>query len=161
LFSDRGIYRPGETTHLGLIARTTDWKSSLAGLPLEVVVTDSRAAVVSRQPIKLSATAFEEIEFTSQLASPTGMYQAPAFLVKNEKTREILGSTSFKVQEFEPDRMKVRLELSEKGTDGWLKPEDVKVRAMVAHLFGEAATGRRVEAEMSLTAVLPMFARFP
>jgi uncharacterized protein YfaS (alpha-2-macroglobulin family) len=31
----------------------------------------------------------------------------------------------------------------------------------VAHLFGDPASGRRVEAEMSLTAVLPVFARYP
>jgi uncharacterized protein YfaS (alpha-2-macroglobulin family) len=161
LYSDRGIYRPGETTHLGLIARTADWKSSLAGLPVEVEVTDSRGTVVSRNPLKLSATAFEEIAFTSQPAAPTGTYAATAFLVKNDKSREILGSTSFKVQEFEPDRMKVRLELSEQPVQGWLKPDDVKPRAVVAHLFGEPASGRRVEAEMSLTAVLPMFARYP
>ncbi|MBZ5727694.1 MAG: alpha-2-macroglobulin [Acidobacteriia bacterium] len=161
LFSDRGIYRPGETAHLGLIVRTADWKSSLAGLPLEVEITDSRGAVVSRHALQLSATAFEEIAFTSQPAAPTGTYQATAFLVKNEKTREILGSTSFKVQEFEPDRMKIRLELSDQPVEGWLKPDDVKPRAIVAHLFGEPAAGRRVEAEMSLTAVLPVFARYP
>jgi len=161
LFSDRGIYRPGETTHLGLIARTADWKSSLAGLPIEVEITDSRGAVVSRDALKLSATAFEEIAFTSQLAAPVGTYEATAFLVKSEKTREILGSTSFKVQEFEPDRMKIRLDLSDRAVEGWLTPDEVKPRAVVAHLFGEPATGRRVEAEMSLTAALPVFARYP
>jgi hypothetical protein len=121
LFSDRGIYRPGETTHLGLIARTADWKSSLAGLPVDVEITDSRGAVVSRNSLKLSPAAFEEISFTSQPAAPTGTYAATAFLVKSEKNREILGSTSFKVQEFEPDRMKVRLELGDKPVEGWLK----------------------------------------
>ena len=160
LFSDRGIYRPGETTHLGLIARTADWKSPLTGLPIEVEITDSRGAVVSRNALKLSPTAFEDVAFTTQPAAPTGTYEATAFLVKNEKTREILGSTSFKVQEFEPDRMKVRLDLSEQPVEGWLKPDDVKPRATVAHLFGEPAGGRRVEAEMSLTAVLPVFSRY-
>src|SRR5579872_1517590 len=161
LFTDRGIYRPGETAHLGLIARTADWKSSLAGLPIEVDITDSRGAVVSHNPLKLSATAFEELAFTSELAAPTGTYEATAYLVKNEKDREILGSTSFKVQEFEPDRMKIRLDLSDKPIEGWLRPEDVKPRATVAHLFGEPAVGRRVDAEMALTAVLPKFARYP
>ncbi len=126
LFSDRGIYRPGETTHLGLIARTADWKSSLTGLPIELEITDSRGVVVSRNALKLSAAAFEEIAFTSQPAAPTGTYEATAFLVKNEKTREILGSTSFKVQEFEPDRMKIRLELSAQPVEGWLRPDDVQ-----------------------------------
>ena len=85
LFSDRGIYRPGETTHLGLITRTADWKSELSGLPLEVEITDSRGAVVSRDPLKLSATGFDEIGFTSQPAAPTGTYEATAYLVKDEK----------------------------------------------------------------------------
>jgi hypothetical protein len=61
LFTDRGIYRPGETTHLALITRTADWKASLAGLPLEVEISDSRGNVVSRNPIKLSASAFDEV----------------------------------------------------------------------------------------------------
>ena len=73
----------------------------------------------------------------------------------------MLGSTSFKVQEFEPDRMKVRLDLSDKTVEGWLRPADVKARVTVAHLFGEPAGNRRVEGEMSLTAVLPHFARYP
>jgi alpha-2-macroglobulin len=154
LFSDRGIYRPGETTHLGMIARTADWKASLAGLPVEVDITDSRGTVVSRNSLALSASAFEELAFTTQPAAPTGIYEATAFLVKNDKSRDILGSTSFKVQEFEPDRMKVRLDLSDRPIEGWLKPDDVKPRATVAHLFGEAATGRRVEAEMNLTAAI-------
>ena len=160
LFSDRGIYRPGETTHLGLIARTADWKASLTGLPVEVEIADSRGAVVSRNPLKLSASAFEEVAFSTQPAAPTGTYEATAYLVKDEKTRQVLGSTSFKVQEFEPDRMKIQLELADKPMEGWLKPDEVKPRAVVAHLFGEAASGRRVEAEMSLTAVLPAFAKY-
>src|SRR5262249_22571902 len=66
-----------------------------------------------------------------------------------------------KVQEFEPDRLKVRLDLTETAIEGWLKPEDVKPRVTVAHLFGEAATNRRVESELSLTPALPRFSRYP
>src|SRR5262245_29996802 len=161
LFSDRGIYRPGDTTHLGLITRTADWKSSLTGLPLEVEISDSRGAIVGRNSLKLSATAFDEISYTSQPASPTGTYQAVAYLVKDEKRRDVIGSTSFKVQEFEPDRMKVRLDMTDKTVEGWLTPDDVKARVAVAHLFGEPASNRRVEGEMSLTPVLPRFARYP
>ena len=104
LFSDRGIYRPGETTHLGLITRTADWKSSLAGLPLIVEITDPRGITVSRTDMKLSAASFDEVTYTSLSASPTGTYQAVAYLVKADSRRETLGSTAFKVQEFEPDR---------------------------------------------------------
>ena len=161
LFTDRGIYRPGETTHLGVITRTADWKSSLTGLPLEVEVSDASGSIVSKNSLKLSATAFDEISYTSQPAAPTGTYQATAYLIKDDKRREVLGSTSFKVQEFEPDRMKVRLDLSDKSVEGWLTPDDVKARVTAAHLFGEPASNRHIEGEMSLTPALPRFARYP
>ncbi len=95
-----------------MITRTADWKASLAGLPLDVEITDPRGLIVSRTQLKLSAASFDEVTYTSQPASPTGTYQAVAYLAKDERRRETLGSTSFKVQEFEPDRMKVQLELS-------------------------------------------------
>src|SRR5208282_3219435 len=66
LFTDRGIYRPGETTHLGMIARTADWKSSLTGLSVDVEISDPRGNVVRRDKIKLTETAFDEITFTTQ-----------------------------------------------------------------------------------------------
>ena len=161
LFTDRGIYRPGETTHLGLITRTADWSGTLAGLPIDVEITDSRGALVNRTSIRLSVSAFEEIAYTTQPSSPTGTYQATAFLVKDPRRRELLGSTSFKVQEFEPDRMKVQLTLTDQPANAWLNTADVLPRIVVNHLFGEAASGRRVDGEISLTPVLPQFSRYP
>jgi len=161
LFTDRGIYRPGETTHIGMITRTADWKSSLTGLSVEVEIGDPRGNVVRRDRIKLSETAFDEIAFTTQPASPTGTYQAVAWLPKDDKPRQMLGSVSFNVQEFEPDRMKVRLELSAKAFPGWLTPADVKARVSVMHLFGEPAGNRRVEGELNLSPVLPRFDAYP
>lgn len=161
LFSDRGIYRPGDTTHLGMVVRTADWNGALAGLPVVVEVSDPRGLTVSRTDLKLSATAFEEVTFTSQPASPTGTYQATAFLVRDENRREALGTTSFTVQEFEPDRMKVRIDLATSPTDGWLRPQDVSARLHADHLFGEPAGNRRVEGEISLSAAIPRFSRYP
>ena len=161
LFTDRGIYRPGESTHLGMITRTADWKSSLTGLSVDVEISDPRGNVVRREKVKLSETAFDEITFTTQPVSPTGTYQAVAWLAKDEKHREMLGSVSFNVQEFEPDRMKVRLDLSDKAIPGWLTPADVKARVAVMHLFGEPAGNRRVEGELNLSPTLPHFDAFP
>ncbi len=160
LFTDRGIYRPGETAHLGMITRTADWKTSATGLPVVVEISDARGTVVSRDTVKVSDAGFDEITFATQPEAPTGTYQAVAWLLKDEKQREMLGSTSFRVQEFEPDRMKVRLDLSDTTIPGWLTPSDVKARVTAALLFGEPAANRRVEGELSLTPVLPRFARY-
>ena len=160
LFSDRGIYRPGETAHLGVITRTADWKASLAGLPLNVEISDPRGMVVSRRELKLTAASFDDVTYTSQPGAPTGTYQAVAYLVKDDRRRDTIGSTSFKLQEFEPDRMKVQLDLSTRPVEGWLKPDDVKATITAAQLFGEPAANRRVEGELSLTSALPQFARY-
>ena len=160
IFSDRGIYRPGETTHLGVITRTADWKASLAGLPLFVEISDPRGMIVNRSEMRLSPASFDEVTYTSQPTSPTGTYQALAYLVREYGRRETLGSTSFRVQEFEPDRLKVRLDLSDTEIDSWLRPDDVKARVNVVHLFGEPASGRRVEGDMTLTPTLPFFAGY-
>ena len=42
LFTDRGLYRPGETAHIGYILRANDWQLSLAGMPIEIEITDPR-----------------------------------------------------------------------------------------------------------------------
>jgi uncharacterized protein YfaS (alpha-2-macroglobulin family) len=160
LFSDRGIYRPGETTHLGLITRTADWRASLAGLPIDVEITDARGLRVSRQPLTLSAGSFDEVSYTAPASAPTGTYEAVAYLTKDERRREPIGGTTFKIQEFEPDRMKVQLALAEAPVAGWLRPDDVKAQVTVAHLFGEPAGNRRVESEMSLTPALPRFTKY-
>lgn len=161
LFSDRGIYRPGETVHLGVITRTADWRSSLAGMPLDVEVTDSRGTIVSRTPLTVSATSFDEVTFTGNDTAPTGTYEATAYLNRENKRRDVLGSTTFKVQAFEPDRMKVQLDVSTQPREGWLRPADAVARVTVAHLFGDPAGNRRVEGELSLTPVLPRFAKYP
>ena len=160
LFSDRGIYRPGETTHLGVMTRTADWQSSLTGVPIEVEISDPRGLVVHKTQLKLSTASFDEITFTTQPGTLTGIYSAVAYLPKDNNRRETLGSTSFKVQEFEPDRMKVQLALSDGGANAWLHPDQVKARLNAAQLFGAPAANRRVEGEMSLTSVLPGFAQY-
>jgi len=73
----------------------------------------------------------------------------------------MLGTVSFSVQEFEPDRMKVQLDLSAKAFPGWLTPADVNARVSVMHLFGEPAGNRRVEGELNLSPVLPRFEAWP
>lgn len=160
LFSDRGIYRPGETAHLGMITRSADWQPLPGGLPLLVEITDPRGQTVQSSKVALSAGAFDELTYNAPVAAPTGTYQAVAYVVKDERRRDPIGTTTFRIQEFEPDRLKVQLDLTPAPVAGWLRPDDVHARITVAHLFGEAASGRRVEAEMTLTPVLPRFTKY-
>lgn len=160
VFSDRGLYRPGEQIHLGNILRTQDWKAALEGVPLELEITDPRGMAVYHQIFNAKATGFNELNYQTQLAAPTGSYTASVYLVKNNSRDRVLGSVNVKVQEFEADRMKVDASLSAQPVMGWLAPEEVAASVKAMNLFGTPATNRRVTAEMTLSPMVPSFAGY-
>jgi uncharacterized protein YfaS (alpha-2-macroglobulin family) len=161
LFSDRGIYRPGEDVHIGSIVRTQDWKAALEGIPVEAEVTDPRGLAILRKPLQLSRSGFQEINWSTQTSAPTGTYSVALYLMKNGRRDIQLGSTSVRVQEFEPDRLKVRATLSDAEVVGWIAPENVKATVNAMNLFGTPAINRRVTGELTLTPAVPEFAQYP
>ena len=157
LFSDRGIYRPGETMKIGMIVKTADWGNQAAGLPLEAEVLDARGLVVKRERIKLPAGGFTELSHATQETSPTGNWSANLYIVKDGKPGSLIGSTVVRVQEFQPDRMKVQARLSQDAGDGWVSPKDLKGIVNAQNLFGTTAENRRVEASITLSPTFPSF----
>jgi alpha-2-macroglobulin len=161
LFSDRGIYRPGDTIHIGMITKTADWAKDLAGIPLESEVLDARGLTVARERFKLPAGGFAELTYTTADTAPTGTYTANLYIVKDDRPGAQIGTTTVRVQEFEPDRMKVSARLSSESPDGWVSPKDLKAVVNVQNLFGTPAEHRRVEATMTLTPAFPAFRSLP
>ncbi|MDR2219096.1 MAG: alpha-2-macroglobulin [Methylobacillus sp.] len=159
-FTDRGIYRPGETTHVGIITRTANWAGSLAGIPLEVEITDPRGLPVKKERLQLAADGFDGLDFTTHETSATGDYHVGIYLMRNNQRDTEIGSASFKVRDFEPDRLKVNVTLADHAVEGWIKPEEAVARVKVMHLFGSPANDRRVEGEMTLSPALPAFAKY-
>lgn len=159
-FTDRGIYRPGETAHIGMITRTANWAGTLTGIPLEAEITDPRGLPVLKQRLRLSASGFEGLDYISHETSATGDYHVGIYLVRNDRREEEIGSASFKVRDFEPDRLKVNATLADRAVEGWIKPEEAVARVKAMHLFGSPANGRRVEGEMTLSPALPAFAKY-
>lgn len=160
LFSDRGIYRPGETLRLGMIVKAADWRKPLEGVPLEAEVLDSRGLTVKRERIRLDAGGFAELSHTTLETSPTGNYNVNLYIVKNDVLERQVGTTAVKVQEFMPDRMKVSAQLSAQSADGWVHPKDLKARLNAQNLFGTPAEGRRVAVSMKLSPAWPAFRQF-
>lgn len=161
LFSDRGIYRPGEAVHIGSIVRTQDWKAALAGIPVEAEVTDPRGLTLLRKSLQLTHSGFQEINWSTQVSAPTGTYNIALYLMKNGRRDVQLGSTTVRVQEFEPDRLKVRATLSAGEVAGWIAPEQVKAQVNAMNLFGTPAINRRVTGDMTLAPAIPEFAAYP
>ena len=170
LFSDRGIYRPGDTMNIGIIAKPANWAQKLSDLPVEVEVIDARGLVVRRDKLRLGAGGMAEFLHTTQDGSPTGNYTINLNLARDtgssvpgtpESPPLRLGSVTVKVQEFMPDRMKVGARLSTETVEGWVSPKDLKARVDVQNLFGTPAPSRRVDAALTLSPAYPAFRSHP
>src|SRR5690606_8715391 len=99
LFSDRGLYRPGETAHIGSIVRSGDWQGMLAGLPVELMVRDPRGLPVQTRRFELDANGFSAHDFISSEVAVAGEYTASLSLISDNQRRISLGETRFKVRE--------------------------------------------------------------
>ena len=161
LFTDRGLYRPGETAHIGYILRAADWNTNIDGMPVEIEITDPRGAVALNLRRKCTASGLDGIDFASSETAPAGAYSASIYLVKNNRRAAHVGSVEFTVRDFEPDRIKVDLRLAESPVVGWLTPDMVKPLVKARHLFGADASDRRVTARMQLSPALPAFKQYP
>lgn len=161
LFSDRGLYRPGDTFHVGMIVRAADWTRDLSGVPLEAEILDARGLSVERRKLRLGEVGFEELAFTTQETSPTGTWTVNLSLVKDKDQTQLIGSTTVQVKEFLPDRMKATVHLSQEVVEGWIKPDNLSARVSLQNLFGTPAQNRRVEATLTLSPSLPVFRSWP
>jgi uncharacterized protein YfaS (alpha-2-macroglobulin family) len=157
LFSDRGVYRPGDELHVGLVVRKRDWSSDFAGLPLQAVVVDPRGMEVKKLNLKLGDDGFEEFSYQTQEAAPTGTYVVNLYTVKDNHPDALLGSTKLQVREFLPDRMTIKAHLSQESPQGWVSPNNLKATVNLSNLFGTPAADRQVRARLTLTPGLPAF----
>jgi hypothetical protein len=160
LFSDRGVYRPGESIQIGYIVRRQDWKEAYKGLPLVATFVDPRGLEIKRVPLSLDATGFGELRHQTQETSPTGKYTANLYSARDGNPGGFLGAVSVQVREFLPDTMKIKVSLN-KETRGWVHPEDLKAEVRLTNLYGTPRSESRVKLTLRLRPGLPPLADFP
>lgn len=161
VFSDRGIYRPGDTAHFGMIVKQAFARSQPAGLPLQVTITDARGSIVFDQKYSLNQIGLLTQDFATQVSSPTGQYTLNLYTVKDENEQSLLGSTTFKVEEFQPDRMRIKASLSAQTKKGWISPADLVAEVSLWNLYGTPAEDRRVSGKLVLIPKPVSFDEFP
>ena len=169
LFTERGIYRPGDPIRVCAIVRKRDWSGSLEGIPVELTVTNAKEEAAGVFPAKLTALGFIEFQIPTAETAPTGIWRinlrraGKPLKQKDDEEDETmhLGHTIVRVEDFQPDRMKMLAKLSPESKAGWSKPAAVAANAEVQTLFGIAAAERRVTAVMSINAATPHFDAWP
>src|SRR5881296_2972579 len=160
VFTERGVYRPGDEIHIGLVVKQRNWGGNLKGLPIETEVVDARDLRVQTKKLTLPETGFTELSYQTANESPTGLYTINVYLIKNNKRSSLLGSVTAQVKEFLPDRMKIEARLSKSAPRGWIHPKEMHASVALANLYGTPATDRRVTGKVELTPSAFSFSEF-
>ncbi len=137
LYTDRGVYRPGENAHLVSIVREPEMIVP-ASFPLRVEVWGPQDQMLYEFRKETNEQGGCEFEVHLPSYIRTGRYTAKAFLGKKNE----IGRTSFGVEEFMPDRIKVKMETD---SAAYSIGQRVPVRVEAVNLFGPPAAGRRSE----------------
>jgi len=160
VFTERGVYRPGDEIHIGLVVKQRSWGGNLKGLPIETEIIDARDLRVQTKKLTLPETGFTELRYQTANESPTGLYTINVYLIKNNRRSGLLGSTTAQVKEFLPDRMKIETRLSKAAPRGWIHPREMHASIVLANLYGTPATDRRVTGKLELEPAAFSFLEF-
>ncbi len=128
LFSDRGIYRPGEEIRVGAIVRSQDWQRKFDGIPLRLEITDPRGTLIRRETFAPGPAGFGEIKQPTRANWPTGAYTIALSVVRNESYGDQIGAVTVQVRDFQPDRLRMTAGFSAASADGWVSPDDLTAR---------------------------------
>ena len=155
VFSDRGIYRPGESVELAGIIKGKGF-SELAGIPLELVIRDSQYNEVNVHPFRLPDGGMFEYRFNTETSFSTGDYSASLHLVNRQQSRAYrdrqVGSVNFSVEAFQPDTMAISNEVeSISENKGWLTGLTLANKITLTNLFGSPAQQRDAISSMTLS----------
>lgn len=155
VFSQRGIYLPGETLHFGCIVRRFDWQPMPAGLPLEAVLVSPTGAEVMRRAFTVGEDGLNSFDWACPEDAAVGSYQLDVRL-PGDTTRSgaspVLGSTRVRVEEFQPDTLALAASFTPAAPKGWIRTGQdapaVEAQARLDNLYGEPAANHRVQATL-------------
>lgn len=163
LFSDRGLYRPGENIHLGMIIKGNYAASTVPGLPLELIITDPRGMTVYDKKLISNTTGLLTEDYQPDVTALTGEYSVSLYVTKDNSPDDLLGTTTVQVQDFQPDQLKITTHFlpSPITPQGWVSPQNLKANINLWNLFGTPAAHRRVTGKLYFSPQPLLFDAYP
>ncbi len=142
LYPERGIYRPGETAHLAGVVRGENI-SVPKSFPVILQLKDPENKIIEEQRGRLNEQGAVEFSWAIPDYAKTGTYAAILLIGESEE----IGRTELNVEEFIPDRMKVKLATN---NDAYKAGEQISIEVKAVTLFGPPAASRQVEADVEI-----------
>ncbi|MGM0568877.1 MAG: alpha-2-macroglobulin family protein, partial [Elusimicrobiota bacterium] len=139
IFTDRGVYRPNDRANITLLVRDSERHAPGDKFPLRVEIIDPGNRTVAEEVVHINSTGFAELSRDFGNHPMTGKYTVKAYIGKNN-----IGSGTFQVEEFVPERLDVSIR-PEKSV--FVKNERLAYELNADFLFGAPASGADYEAE--------------
>ena len=143
LYSDRGVYRPGERVNLTVLLRD-DRGDAVEGFPLTLRVLRPNGTVFRSGVVQSSAAGAHVLPFYLTATAPLGTWTVQALA---DPKSDPVGTLRVQVEEFVPERLAVEVEGSSPAIDP-ARPFDLLVRARF--LYGPPAAGLSGAGEVSV-----------
>lgn len=148
IFTQRDIYRAGETAYFGFILKQGNTKNSLENVPLTGTIYASSGQVVSKQKITLTSTGMGEFSCKIPDNAVNGTYN---FHIEKADNSGLLVSKDFYVMDFTPDTIKAQITPSLETNKHWYSKKDLQdavYTVSVQNLFGSPAINNNVQAKL-------------
>jgi len=145
VYTERGVYRSGETVHLTALLRDPQGIAAL-GVPLTFVVERPDGVEFRRTLIADQGLGGHGLTLPLPAAAATGTWHARAF---TDPKRPAVGETSFLVEDYLPDRIEFDLT----SLAGHISPHSpAKVEVSGRFLYGAPAADLDLEGEVTIAA---------
>ncbi len=137
LYTERGVYRPGETAHIAAILRNRDGSGLAESVPVALKVFDPRGKLMRERLLNTNSAGFitDDVGFAD--FATTGRYDAVIEVAKKVVARE-----RFQVEEFVPERLEVTVSASDANS---LAKDAVSAQVDARYLFGGTPVGASVQ----------------
>lgn len=142
MYTDRGIYRPGDTARLIGILRQGRQLRTPNPLPVILKIKTPDQGLYSEHELWLSSEGMFELDIPFPLEALTGKYT-----VNLELGGDVLNSVQLSVEEFLPDRIKVMLDVA---ADTLALADTLRGSVKGRMLFGPPAAGKKVRVNVKV-----------
>jgi len=144
LYTERGVYRPGETVQLMTMLRD-DGATALKDMPVTLIVKRPDGSEFTRYTLALQSSGALHQAIDLPKSSRRGMWSVAAHI---DPKAPPVGQVEFSVQDFIPEKLKVELS-SDSPVLRTGKPNGFAVAA--DFLYGAPAAGLKVESDLRIT----------
>jgi uncharacterized protein YfaS (alpha-2-macroglobulin family) len=144
VYTERGVYRTGETVHLTTLLRDPQG-AAVAGVPMTLVIDRPDGVEYRRAVVQDQGLGGRSLSFPMISAAPTGTYRVRAY---TDPKSAAVGSTSFLVEDYVPDRME--FDLASTGKLSKETPAEITLEGRF--LYGAPASNLDLEGEMKVKA---------